>query len=266
MTTQFVSKQLAQGVTSFAPRIFTFDSVDSTNDAAWKLYYEHGENEGIIVFADSQSCGKGRFSRKWHSPAGENIYCSVILRPQIKINQIHLMTALGTLAALDAVNEHSPEKAAIIFPNDVYIHSRKIAGILTETKLISDMPEAFVIGIGINVNTLEFPDDLRPTATSLAILNNGRALDRQAVAHSLIRRIDHYYGSLKSDITEIYRRWRESNYLTGRHVTIYAGIKSKISGVLEDTDPADGISLRTASGTLIRYRFESIQKVEFERQ
>lgn len=265
MTTQLDSWRLTQGVTSFAPKAFVFDCVESTNDTAWKLYYEHGENEGIIVFADAQSGGKGRFSRKWHSPAGENVYCSVVLKPQIKISQIHLVTALGTLAALDAINEYSPEKAVIIFPNDIYAGGMKTAGILTETKLISDKPEAFVIGAGINVNTLEFPDDLKAIATSLAILNKGRPLDRAAVAHSLISRIDHYYGCLEGDITEIYRKWREGNFLIGRRITIYAGARSKISGILEDTDPADGISLRANSGTLIRYRFESIEKVEFER-
>ncbi|MBI4244256.1 MAG: biotin--[acetyl-CoA-carboxylase] ligase, partial [Planctomycetes bacterium] len=176
------------------PKVLFFDEVTSTNEVAWKHLSAENAQNNVVVIADVQSKGKGRFSRTWYSPSGENLYLSILLNISIPLDRIHLITAIGALAALDTVAENTASgKACIVFPNDVHINGKKISGVLAECKLISGNPDAFVLGIGVNVNTIKFPSEIVSLATSLKLLEN-KPFELEKIATTLLERIDHYYS------------------------------------------------------------------------
>jgi len=159
----------------------------STNDIA-SAEARGGAAQGLVVTADAQTSGRGRLGRVWHSPAGANIYVSVLLRPRrpaAEIPPVTLLAGGAVAAALSALGFDVRVK----WPNDVLLatggHVRKVAGILTEAQTEGDRVGHVVVGIGLNVHTRRFADDLADKATSLA-LAGGRGLMRARIlAHVL---------------------------------------------------------------------------------
>ncbi len=170
--------------------VLFFDSIDSTNLRA-KLEAESGAPDGTVVAADFQSAGRGRRGRNWISPAGANIYFSVMLRPDLQPEEAPMLTLLMALAVCRAVREVGAEagilpaqrpgkivaeiddgtamdtKPLIKWPNDIVIGGKKVCGMLTEMSMEQDYIQNVVIGVGINVRAQQFPDEVKETATSL---------------------------------------------------------------------------------------------------
>ena len=156
--------------------LICFADTDSTNIQA-KLQAENGAPHGTLVCSDQQTKGRGRRGRAWDSPPGEAIYMSLLLRPRIRPEHASRLTLVMGMAVAEAVNELLAEKqAGIKWPNDLVIEGRKAAGILTEMSAEMDAIHYVVIGIGINVNTRTFPEELKQ-AISL----------RQAAGHDFRR-------------------------------------------------------------------------------
>lgn len=153
--------------------IHRFDSIDSTNDEAIRLS-EAGAEEGTIVIALEQSGGKGRRGRSWSSPPGCGLYLSVVLRPGKPFSELGQLAFVAAVAAAESIRKVSGLDARIKWPNDILINGRKVIGILIEARQVkeheSDQKPSYpaaIIGIGINVNTLEFPAELAGKATSI---------------------------------------------------------------------------------------------------
>lgn len=215
-------------------RVVCVGTCTSTNDLAWRGVLD-GAPDGTAYFAEEQTRGRGRFGRSWTAPRGKAILCSVILRPPLEAARPPLLTATGALAAAEAVG---PE-ARIRFPNDVMLEERKVAGVLVETRLISGRPDAFVIGIGINVNA-------HPPGLGAASM--GLQISRVAVARALLEALDGWYERLiEGRWREFRRAWRERSFILGRRVRIRSGART-ISGTVEEVDPLEGIVLRLDSG------------------
>ncbi len=160
--------------------LLCFDIIDSTNEEAKR---QAGENasEGLFVVADKQESGKGRRGRSWESPAGENIYMSVLLRPSFGPEQASMVTLVAALSVAKAIRKVTGLPAMIKWPNDIVIDGKKAVGILTELSLKKEGGiESLVCGIGINVNQRAFPEELSKTATSL-FLETGDVVDRNAL-------------------------------------------------------------------------------------
>lgn len=162
-------------------RIVYFDETDSTNIQARKLA-EEGAPHGTLVVADAQLAGKGRRGRNWISPHGTGIWMSLILRPNIAPASASMLTLVAGMAVTEGVlgmpelkearkcyeKEHTEGSfCQIKWPNDVVVGGKKICGILTEMSTEEDSIRHVVIGIGINANTEEFPQEVASTATSL---------------------------------------------------------------------------------------------------
>ncbi len=229
-------------------RLVCAGSCTSTNDLAWKGLLD-GAPEGTAFFAEEQTRGRGRFGRTWTAPRGKGLLCSVILRPGIDAEHVPLVTALGALAAAEAVGD----EARIRFPNDVMLDGKKVAGVLVETRLISGRPDVFVLGIGINVNA--HPPGME--ATSM-----GPDVSRVAVARALLEALDEGYGRLTGGhLREFRRSWRDRSFLLRRRVRVRSGGKV-LSGVAEDVDPVDGIVLRLDSGHPRTVRSEHVEHLE----
>jgi BirA family biotin operon repressor/biotin-[acetyl-CoA-carboxylase] ligase len=140
----------------------------STNDEAARLA-AGGAAHGTVVTADAQDAGRGRLGRAWHSPPGENLYLSCILRPALEPARATAITLAAGLAVADAV-ERAGVQAALKWPNDVLAAGRKLAGILTEMSTRGHEVQHIVVGIGVNLGSRSFPPELEGKATSLALL------------------------------------------------------------------------------------------------
>lgn len=161
-----------------------FDTIGSTNDAAREAAAA-GAVDGAAFLADAQTAGRGRGDHRWHSPPGENVYLSVLLRPRVTPQAMSALTLAVGVEVARVVDAVLPEPRAMIkWPNDVYVDDRKLAGILVESTVQGDRPPVVVVGVGLNVLTAAFPDELAERATSLKIA--GARAKRDAVAEALI--------------------------------------------------------------------------------
>jgi BirA family biotin operon repressor/biotin-[acetyl-CoA-carboxylase] ligase len=167
----------------------------STNEAAFKLA-EEGAEEGTVVVAETQRRGKGRLGRIWESPAGVNLYCSVILRPPILPAKAAQMTFLSSVAVARAIAAETQLRPFIKWPNDLLINGKKVAGLLNEMSAETEKVNFIVLGIGVNINMKreQFPDELRHPATSL-FLESGKPVNRAAFTRALLEALDLLYGA-----------------------------------------------------------------------
>lgn len=163
--------------------IYTYKSIDSTNTQMKKLAIDGG-NDHCVIVAEEQSAGRGRFGRSFYSPAKKGIYMSVLLKRQEMIQDATFITIQTAVAINRAIKKLYDLETEIKWVNDLYYHGKKICGILTEaiSDFESGMIEAIIIGIGINVSTKEFPDELQDKAASL---NLDKANRNQFIAEIL---------------------------------------------------------------------------------
>lgn len=173
-------------------RIVCFPSVDSTNEEA-KRKAVLGERDGTLFVADNQTAGKGRRGRVWSSPEGKDIFCTILLRPEIPPDRASMLTLVAALSAAAAAETHSGELCQIKWPNDVLLHERKICGILTEMGLEMDEISYVVIGVGLNVNREDFPEELSGMATSL-FRETGEKTVRAALLADVIKEFSLRYS------------------------------------------------------------------------
>ena len=234
---------------------------ESTNDLAWEAA-RAGEPEGFAVLAEEQTGGRGRHGRRWISPPGKGILLSVLLRPPFDPVRSPLVTAVGGLAVSDVIAHPSGPDARILWPNDVVVGDRKIAGVLVEMKNLPGQGYAYVLGIGINVNQSpdDFPPDLEVPAVSLAMIR-GSPCDRDALLAALLQSIDARYRDVLDGHDEaLAAAWRKKSYVLGRRVRIRADHRNWI-GRVEDVHPLDGIILRLENGTLKGFRGEHVESL-----
>ncbi len=228
-------------------KILCLDACESTNDVAWTEALA-GAADGTAIFAEEQTKGRGRFGRIWSAPRGKGLLCSIVLRPEIEVDRVPLMTAMAALAAADVVGD----EAQIRFPNDVMLDGRKIAGILVEARFISSRPDVFIVGIGLNVSG--HPPDLN--ATSL-----GESVSRVAAARALLEAVDVWYGRLSGTLRDYRKAWRERSFILQKRVRVKQNGRT-VSGTVEDVDPMDGIVLRLESGHPRTIRSEHVEHLE----
>jgi len=146
--------------------IVYFTETDSTNTRAKDLA-ARGAPEGTLVISERQTKGRGRKGRSWFSPSQGGIYTSLILRPSISPSEAPKITLLSAVVVAETLRSLTGLSAIIKWPNDILINGKKIAGILTEMSTEMDAIDYIVVGLGLNVNTPDFPDDIREKATSI---------------------------------------------------------------------------------------------------
>lgn len=165
-------------------KIIYYQQLDSTNTEIARLAAE-GVTHGTVVVADAQTAGKGRRGRQWESPAGENIYMSILLRPDCMPDRAPMLTLVMAYSVAKAIRELGFEDLQIKWPNDLVLSGKKICGILTEMQLSGSKIDCVVVGVGINVNTSKFPEELKDIATSL-YQESGRTFDRTLIVESVV--------------------------------------------------------------------------------
>ncbi len=235
--TVFSAEQLQRRLAAnmhIGKHIFCYESVSSTNDVAHR-FAKDGAQSGTIILAEFQTTGRGRNSKKWIAQKGENITASVILRPTFPLEDLTYLPLLAALSVAQAIEHVTGKRAEIKWPNDVLLRRRKIAGVLVETATQAGTLEYAVMGIGLNVNQTQFPDELAEQATSL-FLETSMAHDQTTLFVSLMQFLDANYIRLKSgDTKSILKMWRAYCEMFGKHITFYQG-NSKREGIALDID------------------------------
>ncbi|MCW5559638.1 MAG: biotin--[acetyl-CoA-carboxylase] ligase, partial [Verrucomicrobiae bacterium] len=232
--------------------IRVFHETASTNDIADRLARD-GVAEGIVVFAEHQTHGRGRLGRRWESPAGRGLWMSVLLRPQLHPSAATQLTVLAAVACARAIERHLPLRPEIKWPNDLVFGARKCGGILLEMSAELDHIRHVVLGIGLDVNVAacEFPPALGPIATSLQA-QLGRRVDRASLAASLLDELDGAYRDLGAGrFPALADEWEERCGTLGRRVIIRMGAR-ELTGTAESIDDDGALCVRTEHGRLER--------------
>jgi BirA family biotin operon repressor/biotin-[acetyl-CoA-carboxylase] ligase len=177
-------------------KVLIVEETSSTNDLVWQMA-QRGGPDGLVVFAESQTGGRGQRGNRWESAARLGLWFSILLRPKIGPADSARLTDWAAEAVALTIEEEIGLKAQIKLPNDIYLDSRKVAGVLVEMRVEKDGGYAAIVGIGVNVNQTDrdFSEQLRQSAGSLAMAA-GRRLDRQALALALLRKLDQNYCAL----------------------------------------------------------------------
>jgi len=225
-------------------KILVYDSTSSTNDVAAE-YAKNKNNDGLVVFAEEQTVGRGRAGAKWHSKRAESILCSIALTDS-KINA-ELLSLTCAVATAEAIGKPANSEAKIKWPNDILLNGKKVAGILLESKP-SDASNTYVIGIGINCHQKKdsFPVELQQNVTSID-LESQTICDRIALAKRLLTSVDHWLQVAEKNSKEVTDRWRELSVQLGHRITLlYNG--RKFAGNCIGIEPENGLILQLDSG------------------
>jgi BirA family transcriptional regulator, biotin operon repressor / biotin---[acetyl-CoA-carboxylase] ligase len=167
------------GEASWQWQIRHFDSIDSTNEYVLEAA-RAGAAAGLVAVADHQTAGRGRLGRSWEAAAGSSLLVSALLRPDLPVERLFLLTLAAGLALADAVGAVAGVSTGLKWPNDLVVDDKKLAGLLAEADLSAGAARAVVIGAGCNLTANSFPPELAARATAVE-LEAGRAVDRDAL-------------------------------------------------------------------------------------
>ncbi len=223
-----------------------YERLASTNDTARALVAE-GVPRGTVVWALSQSAGRGRQGRSWVSPPG-NLYASVILRPRVpvpRLTELGFLAALSIADALDSV-PGVRSRAELKWPNDVLLEGRKVAGILPEAMIAADVSHAVILGIGINLS--EAPSDTPYPATSLAASGAAGVTPERMLDALLLPALARWLARWEAEGFEPARRaWMGRAYGLGRNGRVRSG-EGWLEGRLTALDQDGALLVETAAG------------------
>lgn len=231
--------------------ILVFAETESTNDVATQLGRQ-GTAGGLAIFAEHQTAGRGRFGRRWASASHRGLWFSLLLRPALPLAEWARLTTWAAVSVAAAIEQTTGAKAAIKWPNDIFLAGKKVTGILAESGTDTHGQPFAVVGLGINVNhePADFPPELRATAGSLRA-TTGTPLDRTALAAAILRALDTRLPLLTSDFPAIIAEAAARSFLLGRWIQIRSG-EILSEGLAEQLDENGHLLLRHADGTLAK--------------
>jgi BirA family biotin operon repressor/biotin-[acetyl-CoA-carboxylase] ligase len=228
-------------------KVLLFDCTSSTNDIAAEYAKKNIDNEGLAIFAEQQTAGRGRAGTKWHSSYAESILCSILLTDCSLSNE--LLSLTFAVAVTDAIGKPGRHEAKIKWPNDIILNGKKVAGILLEARP-GKSNSSYIAGIGINCHQKKhsFPLELQANATSID-LETGTVCDRISLARRLLTCLDHWLELAKKDREKIINEWRNLSIQLGHRVTLsYNG--RIFAGNCIGIDPEKGLILQLDSGSV----------------
>lgn len=200
-------------------KIILLEETDSTNRVAKELAWQ-GEPEGTLVLANVQSAGRGRLGRNFYSPAGSGIYASLILRPNLEATQALRITSCAAVAVARAIETVTALSPQIKWVNDVYINGRKVCGILTEASFSGqgEQMQHAILGIGVNVRKMQFPNELSGIATSLEN-ETKESVSRSRLLAEICNEFSVFYENIEKGtfLEESKRR----SFVLGKQITVH---------------------------------------------
>lgn len=228
-------------------KIYHYKEIGSTNAQA-KLEAERGAPDGSVFLAECQTAGRGRLGRGWASPAGEGIWMSLLLRPDAAPQAILPITLVTGLAVARALRQEGVD-ALIKWPNDIVAGGKKLCGILTEMSAEAEGIRHVVVGIGINVNTMQFPEELQVTATSLR-LQSGREHSRKALVQRILLECEAAFSTLLNHGFEPMREEYRALSATLDHAVQATGRTGTVQGIARDVTASGDLIIETDDGTV----------------
>ncbi|MGB8223324.1 MAG: biotin--[acetyl-CoA-carboxylase] ligase [Polyangiales bacterium] len=223
------------------------ERTDSTMDDASAAASE-GAKEGHVVLADQQTRGRGAHGRQWLSPPGSDLYFSVVTRPAVDPASTALVTLATGLGVRDAVASLLPSRPVLVkWPNDIWIERRKCAGVLVESRTVGMRIDSMIIGVGLNVNRVDWPPDLASNATSLrAEHGSGEAFDRGDVLATVLAHMERWVSLFVRDgAPVVVNAMRPALALVGEQVRWEDG-----DGIFDGIDPDGAARVRTDAGVV----------------
>lgn len=225
-------------------------SISSTNELARKRAAS-GDGEGLIVIAEEQTGGKGRLGRKWVTPKSAAIAMSIVLTPGTAPSEAPGITLVTGLAVCRAIKSSTGLKAEIKWPNDIIINGKKVCGILTEMSASLDRVNYVIVGVGVNVNIYEFPDDIKDIATSLCI-ETGSRVSRKDVLSSILLEFEKLYEEFKkTGFNKIIGPYKESCATLGKAVRVIS-VSESFEGQAVDVARDGALIVRRSDGEVRR--------------
>ena len=229
----------------FGHPVYLFRTISSTNDEAKRLA-ESGAPEGLLIVAEEQTAGRGRSGRSWITPPGHALAFSVILRPDLPADCATQLTMLAGLAACHAIEQATPLKAVLKWPNDVLIGGKKAAGLLLETSLKADRLDYAVLGLGLNVSFAPPPEAVDFPATCLKT-EAALEVDRVELLRLILEHLEKLYLQLGSANAALYHAWRSRLAFLGEPIVVRTADGDR-GGRLEGVTPQGALILRQETG------------------
>jgi BirA family biotin operon repressor/biotin-[acetyl-CoA-carboxylase] ligase len=225
-------------------KILIYNRTSSTNDIAAE-YAKNKENDGLAIFAEEQTAGRGRAGTEWHSGRADSILCSIVLT-ECKCNA-ELLSLTCAVAVAEAIGKTAQFEAKIKWPNDIILNGKKVAGILLKSKQNNDSC-SYIIGVGINCHQKKdsFPPELQPTATSIDI-ESQTICDRISLAKRLITSMDYWLEATQETGKKVTDRWRKLSIQLGQRVTLVFNGR-KFTGNCTGIDPENGLVIQLDTG------------------
>ena len=238
-------------------KIELVDSVASSNDVAWQRV-EAGCEDGLVILAEHQRSGRGRFGRVWESPRGASVLCSVVIVDESAVLKGGLPGLICAVAACDAIRSAAAVPAEIRWPNDLVVNGRKVGGVLVESRPRNGGGRVFVAGMGINClqQAAHFGPELRERATSLELESPG-PIDRTGVARSLVQALDAWLAEAGPGLSERVRAaWLARAGGLGLAIRLRQGGR-EYSGVVLDLDPTLALVVQLDQGGRMLFEADS---------
>ena len=261
--------------------VLTFDTLDSTNTEAMK-HARLGDDEGLCVIAYQQTAGRGRHGRTWVSEKNAGLYFSIVLRPKLETRFLPLITLMTGVAVHDTLQEYGL-KPDIKWVNDILVNEKKIGGILAEA---AETPNglAVVVGIGINIRSWNFPDEIDDIATSVeaelavpgvvataslssppyeggvaafrgrggSLSSESKSTTTDSLQETLTKYLSYFYNILNSENgpKQILTEWRRrSTYFSGKNVRVVLGNET-VTGTTDGLEENGALRVRTMDGDI----------------
>jgi BirA family biotin operon repressor/biotin-[acetyl-CoA-carboxylase] ligase len=225
-------------------KILVYNRTSSTQTIAAE-YAKKKENDGLVIFAEEQTAGRGRADNKWHSSRSDSILCSIILIDN-KLSA-ELLSLTCAVAVAEAIGKSAKGRAKIKWPNDIMLNGKKVAGILLESKT-DNTGSTCIIGIGINCHQTKesFPSELQSIATSIDIESHSTS-DRISLAKRLLTSMEYWLEVAAQTSEKVIDQWRSLSVQLGHRVKlIYDG--REFTGNCIGIDPEKGLTLQLDTG------------------
>ncbi len=228
-----------------------FDSIGSTQKETQHLA-EDGAPHGTLVITSHQMTGRGRLGRTWSMPKGKGIAMSLILRPKLSINRIPQLTLIAAVAVYKAITEVTGIQTDIKWPNDILVMGKKIVGILTEMQTEGTNVKAVIIGMGMNINANknDFPEEIRHVATSLKTLT-GKEHDMSLIVQTILFYFEELYlRYLEEGFSVIKWMWESHAVSIGKRINARLFNGKVLTGLAKGIDEEGALLLEDDQGSI----------------